>query len=179
MRAHMSNKIGTLLGVLSLAVTLLSAVEASAQDPSTKQMKLEAKQIEAMIAATKALNAIEPTDAGSEGEGEEAAETAEQAAAVDAIITKNGFADRAQFEAVSNSIMLALGAAQGDIESQMKAEIERVKADKELSDEQRTEILQQLEEGLRNVPKIEFPENAETVKPYAKEIDALFNGTDE
>ena len=28
-------------------------------------------------------------------------------------------------------------------------------------------------------PKIEFPENAETVKPYAKEIDALFNGTDE
>jgi hypothetical protein len=170
----MSRRFTTIVAAAFLALSGIAA-PANAQEGAVKQVKLDAKKVEMMIATTKALNALEE-QAGT-GEATDAAD-AQFEAEVDKAVKAAGFADVSEYDAVANSVMLALSTmskSAADLAQLAKEEIERVKADTSIPEDAKKKMLETLEEQVRNPPKVEFPENIEVVKPFQGQLEELFS----
>jgi len=145
------------------------------QPPALKQMALTEKQIQAVLAAQKDMDAI------TEKLPDNAPPDAKVTAQLDAVAKKNGFASYDEYNDVIDNISLVLGGFDPATkkyvgsEAVIKAQIAEVEADKKMSAKDKKEALADLNEALKApVPAIENKGNIDLVgKYYDKLADAL------
>jgi hypothetical protein len=147
----------------------------AAEVPSIKQIALTEKQIEAVLAAQKEIDAITdklPDDAKPDPKVD---------AQLEAIAKKHGFASYDEYNTVVDNISLVLGGFDPatkkyvGAEAVMKAQIAQVQADKKMSANDKKEALADLNEALKSPPPaIENKGNIDLVaKYYDKLAEAL------
>jgi hypothetical protein len=145
------------------------------QPPALKQMALTEKQIQAVLAAQKEMDAITEKLPGN------APPDAKVTAQLDAVAKKNGFASYDEYDDVIDNISLVLGGFDPATkkyvgsETVIRAQIAQVQADKNMSAKDKKEALADLNEALKApAPAIENKGNIDLVgKYYDKLADAL------
>ena len=167
---------GTAFGCGLIGVSLVSSsVPALAQQtPPTeiKQLKLTEQHIKGFLGAQKDLVAI---TAKLEAAGDTIDEKLQKE--LDGIGAKNGFRDFADFEEIRANIMMVLAGIDPDNGQYsdpidlIKKDIEAIKADKNLTEADRKQQLDEMNEALKEMQPLKFKENIEIVKKYAKQID--------
>jgi hypothetical protein len=172
------------IAVMSTGSALAQAKQQSApaqaappagQPPALKQMALTEKQVQAVLAAQKDMDAI------TEKLPDNAPPDAKVAAQLDAVAKKNGFASYDEYNDVIDNISLVLGGFDPATkkyvgsETVIKAQIAQVQADKKMSAKDKKEALADLNEALKApAPAIENKGNIDLVgKYYDKLGDAL------
>src|SRR5262245_58380474 len=139
-----------LLGAAAAAVTLmyaLASLDSVVAQAATKQIKLTAKQVEGFIAAQKSMA------------------TAKAEAEFEAIAKEHGFAGLEEHDDVEANILLLMDGIDPQTRAfseppvQIKQRIEKVKADKALTDAERKQALEDLTEALKTAQPIAFPAN--------------------
>ena len=142
----------------------VGSAQAQADD---QQVKLTGDMVKRFLAASRDLASLDDNAGDDE---------------FDKVLTDNGFASADEFDQVANSIMIAATAINGQSNEEVdaiKAEIERVKKDDQLGDDERSEILDSLNAQL-SPPAPKFKENVEAVKPFMKEIEqSMASGDDQ
>ena len=167
--------VGAILGLC----VLTTAYPAHAQQPppagapaEIKQLKLSEKHITGFLGAQKDLVAI---TAKLEAAGDTIDEKLQKE--LDGIGAKNGFRDFADFEEVRANIMMVLAGIDPDNGQYsdpidlIKKDIEAIKADKNISEADRKQQLEEMTEALKEMQPLKFKENIEIVKKYSKQID--------
>lgn len=151
-----------LLGAVVVALALLNAAEpAGAQQTTTKQIKLTAKQVEGFIAAQKKM-------AAAKGESE-----------FESIAKANGFAGLEEHDDVEINILLVMDGLDPKTKAfteppiQLKRRIEEIKVDKSIPDDEKKKALAELTDALKKAQPIQFPGNIELVKKYYDQIQAV------
>jgi len=145
------------------------------QPPALKQMALTEKQIQAVLAAQKDMDAI------TEKLPDNAPPDAKITAQLDAVAKKNGFASYDEYNDVIDNVSLVLGGFDPatkkyvGTEAVIKAQIAQVQADKKMSAKDKKEALADLNEALKApAPAVENKGNIDLVgKYYDKLADAL------
>jgi hypothetical protein len=153
------------LGAVVVALALLNAAgglePASAQQTTTKQIKLTAKHIEGFIAAQKKM-------AAAKGEAE-----------FESIAKAHGFAGLEEHDDVEINILLVMDGIDPKTKAfteppiQLKRRIEEVKGDKSIPDDEKKKALAELTDALKNAKPIQFPGNIELVKKYYDQLQAV------
>jgi len=146
--------------------------------PPVKQMALNEKQIQGVLAAQKDMDAI------TEKLPDNAKPDAKVTAQLDGVAKKNGFASYDQYNDVLDNISLVLGGFDPatkkyvGAEAVIKAQIAEVQADKKMSPKDKKEALADLNDALKTpAPAIENKGNIDLVgKYYDKLSQALGNG---
>lgn len=145
---------------------------AAAQDTEFKQVKLTEKHIKGFIAAQSDLNKIADK---LQGESEELDDKTK--AELEAIAKKNGFANFDELDLVAANISMVMagidpetGEYSDPVESITK-EIQEIKADNSIPENEKKQMLEEMEEALKMTPNLEHPENVQIVKKYRAEID--------
>jgi hypothetical protein len=171
------------MAVMSAGAALAQAKQAPApaaqatppQQATVKQIALTDKQIEAVLAAQKDMDAITgklPEDAKPDAKID---------AQLEGVAKKNGFASYEEYNNVIDNISMVLGgfdpATKKYVGSDViiKAQISQVQADKKMSAKDKKEALADLNEALKYpTPPIENKGNIDLVaKYYDKLADAL------
>lgn len=148
---------------------------APAQPPALRQIALTDKQLDAVIAAQKDMDAI------TEKLPENTAPDQKAIGQLDAIAKKNGFAGYDDYNNVIDNISLVLGGFDPatkkyvGTEAVIKAQIAQVQADKKMPAKDKKEALDDLNEALKTpAPAVENKANIDLVgKYYDKLIAAL------
>lgn len=165
------------LGALVVGLTLAlapAAGPAGAQEP-LKQVKLTEKHVTSFIAAQKDMAAIQKKVQG--GQSNEQPDP-KIVAEFDVAAKKHGFESFADFETIAaniSMIMAGLDPQTGsftDPVAAIKKEIEEVKADTQIPEKDKKQMLDELAEALKITEPIKFPENIELVKRFREKIDA-------
>ena len=151
------------------------AAQPPAQPPALKQMALTEKQIEAVLAAQKDMDAI------TEKLPDDAKPDPKVTAQLEAVAKKNGFASYDEYNDVIDNISLVLGGFDPATkkyvgsEAVIKAQIAQIQADKKMPAKDKKEALADLNEALQApAPPIENKGNIDLVaKYYDKLADAL------
>jgi hypothetical protein len=148
-------------GPMTAALALLHAFGAPAgAQVATKQMKLTEKQIVSFIAAQKKMASAR-------------AETEDEA-----IAREHGFASLDEIDDVEANIVLLMGSIDPQTHAfveppvLIKRRIDEVTVDKSISEAERKNLLQELNESLKSAQPIQFPENVELVKKYYDKLQA-------
>jgi hypothetical protein len=138
---------------------------------AAKQIKLTEKHVEGFIAAQKDLSAVvEKMHA--------AVAQAKFQAELEAVTKKHGFKNFSEYEDVAANISMLMAAIDPqtkafiDPPTAIRKEIEDVSADKGLPDEEKKQLLRELNEALKAAQPVQFPSNVELVKRYYDKIDA-------
>ena len=144
------------------------------QPPALKQMALTDKQIDAVLAAQKDMNAITdklPQDAKPDPK---------VIAKLGDVAKKNGFAGYDEYNAVLDNISLVLGGIDPATkkyvgsEAVIKAQFAEVQADKKMSAKDKKEELADLNEALKSpAPPIENKGNLDLVGKYYDKLAAI------
>lgn len=145
------------------------------QAPVLKQIALTDKQIEGVLVAQKAMDAV------TEKLPENTAPDQKVIAQLDAVAKKNGFASYEEYDNVVDNISLVLGGFDPatkkyvGAEAVIKAQIAQVEADKKMPAKDKKEAITELNEALKSPgPAIENKANIELVtKYYDKLVEAL------
>jgi hypothetical protein len=147
------------------------------QPPALKQMALTEKQIEAVLAAQKDLDAI------TSKLPENAQPDAKLTAQLDAVAKKNGFASYDEYNDVVDNISLVLGGFDPATkkyvgsETVIKAQISQVQADKKMSPKDKKEALADLNDALKApAPAIENKGNIDLVGKYYDKLAEVLGG---
>ena len=151
------------------------AAPAPAQPPALKQIALTEKQVQAVLAAQKDMDAI------IEKLPDNAKPDPKVTAQLEAVAKKNGFASYDEYNDVVDNISLVLGGFDPATkkyvgsEAVLKAQIAEVQADKKMSAKDKKEALADLNQALKApAPVIENKGNIDLVgKYYDKLADAL------
>ena len=161
---------------LALAVLLLQADAAAVAQGPVKQIKLTEKQVEAFIAAQsdKELMAAIQKLLG------KPSSDAKIVAELDSAAGKHGFKDYAEYVDVFNTVGVVMNRidpqtkALVDPEAEIKKEIAEIAADKSIAEEDKKQMLKELDEALKSLQPVEHPGNIDlVVKHYDKLKDAL------
>ena len=155
------------------ALVPANAQQAPAPAPSEiKQLKLEESHIKGFLGAQKDLVAI---TAKLEAAGDTIDDKLQKE--LDGIGAKNGFKDFADFEEVRANIMLVLAGIDpdngqySDPIDMIKKDIQAIKADKTLSEADRKQQLDEMNEALKEMQPLKYKENVDIVRKYTKQID--------
>ena len=164
---------GAFAGVGSIALPApASAQQAAPASTEIKQIKLVENHIKGFLGAQRDLVAI---TAELEAAGDTIDDKLQKK--LDVIGSKNGFKDFADFEDIRANIMMVLAGIDpengqySDPIELIKKDIEAIKADKSLSEADRKQQLDEMNEALKEMQPLKFKENIEVVKKYAKQID--------
>ena len=99
-------------------------------------------------------------------------------AQLEAVIKKYGFANLAEFDAVSENISLLMSCidpktkAFSEPKVALQKQIDELKADKTIPEPQKKEMLADLNEQLKTAEPIKFPGNIELMKKYYDKLDS-------
>ena len=169
---------GTAIGSSVTGVALITgagsalAQQAPPAQTEIKQLKLNEQHIKGFLGAQKDLVAI---TAKLEAAGDTIDDKLQKE--LDGIGAKNGFRDFADFEEVRANIMMVLAGIDPDNGQYsdpidlIKKDIEAIKGDKTLTEADRKQQLEEMNEALKEMQPLKFKENIEIVKKYAKQID--------
>ncbi len=166
------------LGALAVALTFVlfgaPGTSSAQQGEAMKQIKLNEKQVMSFIAAQPDMAAIQKKIQGDAN----AAPDPKIVAEFEAAAKKHGFASFAEFEEIYaniSMIMAGLDPQSGafmDPVAAIKKEMEGVKADKQIPEKDKKQMLEELAEALKVTEPVKFPENIELVKKHREKIDA-------
>lgn len=168
------------LRMLALAamVCAIAALPAAAQGSAQgdfKQVKLTPKLVESFIAAQQDISEYAQKNQAPATDKPDPKVQAE----LDAMAKKHGFSSFADFDDVAFNISLVMGGLDPqtgkftDPVTALKQEIEDVKKDKSIGEKDRKQMLEELNEALKNTPPLQFPENVEVVKQYREQIEKV------
>jgi cobalamin biosynthesis protein CobT len=150
-----------------------------AQDMAVKQMALNEKQVEGVIAASKDMDAI--TDKLPENAKPDPKVTAQ----LDGVAKKNGFAGYEEYTNVLDNLGLVLAGFDPatkkyvGAETVIKAQIAEVQADKKMSAKDKKEALADLNEALKSpAPPVENKGNIDLVTKYYDKLAAIMGGAE-
>jgi hypothetical protein len=159
---------------LAIAVALAPLCSPALAQGALKQIKLTEKQVQSYIAAQKELTAI--TDK-MEGAAAEKPDTNIQAE-LEAVAKKHGFKDFAEYDDVAANVSMVLTGIDPQTKAflqppdAIKKEIEQVTADTTLSEKDRKQVLEELNEALRSTAPIQHSSNIDLVRKYLDKIEA-------
>ncbi len=140
-----------------------------------KQVKLDNKMVESFIAAQKDVADFAQKNPAQQSDKPDPKVQAE----LDAIAKKHGFANFVDFDDVGFNITMVLSGIDKDSGKftdpivSIKQEIEDVTADKNIPEKEKKQILEELNESLKNTPPLQYPENVEVVKQYREKIEQV------
>jgi hypothetical protein len=153
----------------------LAQGQSSSETADFKQVKLDNKMVESFIAAQKDVADFAQKNPASQGDKPDPKIQAE----LDKIAKKHGFASFADFDDVGFNITMVLSGIDKDSGKftdpivSIKQEIEDVTADKNIPEKEKKQILEELNESLKNTPPLQYPENVEVVKQYREKIEQV------
>jgi len=162
------------LTIAALAVVLVTLpTSASAQVPAT-QIQLTEKNVEDFIAAQKDMSALAEKIRGAvkQASGKYKVER-------DAVTKRYGFRDYAEYDAVAINISMVMAAIDpqtkeyADPQTAIKKEIDDVRTDRTIPNNQKKQLLAELHEALKSAPSVQFPSNIELVRKYYDKIDVM------
>jgi hypothetical protein len=140
---------------------------------ATTQIMLTEKNIEGFIAVQKDMSeVIEKMQAAALDPA-----NPNYKAQLRASTKKRGFKNSAEYEAVVANISMVMAAIDPqtkeftDPQSAIKKELEDVTADKTITDNQKKQLLKELNAALKSAQPIQFSSNVELVKRYYDKID--------
>jgi hypothetical protein len=162
---------------LMLLAPVSSAAAQSALRPVIKQIALTEKQVRSFIDAQKDMSVVLGKIQGA---------TAEQLppelqAELEAVARRHGFRDFDEYDAVVDNISLVMAGIDPSTRTftessvSIKNEIAAVTADRSIPEDEKKQLLDELQESLRIVQPIEFPGNIELVRKYYDKIDQALN----
>ena len=161
---------------LAIAVVFLQAGGAAMAQGPVKQVKLTQKQVEALVAAQNDKDFVALIQ---KLLGKPASEP-KIVAELDSAAGKHGFKDYAEYVDVFNTVGVVMNRidpqtkALVDPEAEIKKEIAEIGADKSIAEEDKKQMLKELEDALKSLQPIEHPGNLDlVVKHYDKLKDAL------
>jgi hypothetical protein len=159
---------------LALVSATIALVPASAWAQQIKQIKLTEKQVLGFIAAQKDMAPILEKIQGATSDDPDPKLQAQ----LEAVAKKHGFKDMAEYDAVAANISMVMAGIDPqtkqftDPQVAIKKEIADVTADKSMSEQEKKQVLDELNEALKSAEPIQFPSNIELVKKYYDQIDA-------
>jgi hypothetical protein len=154
--------------VVAVAFAHLSG--AAMAQGALKQIKLTEKHIEGFIAAQKEMGSIFEKIQGDRPDAKAEAE-------LETIAKKNGFADLNEYEQILANIEIVMRGLDPqtktftDLKVQIEKDIEEVKSDKSMSEDERKKVLADLNEDLKTAQPLAHPSNIELVKKYYDKLD--------
>ena len=153
------------------------AAQPAAQPPQLEQIALTDKQVQGLLDSQHEIDAITsklPDDDPSQPPD------AQTMAQLDTVARKFGFANYAEYGNVAANVDMLLDGFDPKtkkfigIEASLKNQIAMVQADSKMPDKDKQDALDELNDSLKNAPKIQFPANVDVVaKYYDKLNDAL------
>src|SRR6266849_7214536 len=155
------------------AATAQPAVQPAVQ-PALKQIKLTEQQVQGFIAAQKDMSAVLEKIQGA---------TADQLppqlqAELETAAKKHGFKDFNEYDDVVANIAMVMSGVDPKTKVftepsvAIKKEIEQVTADKKIPENEKKQMLEELNEALKMAQPLQFPSNIELVTKYYDKIDA-------
>lgn len=164
------------VAALLCGLALTGAVAQSTAEPvDFKQVKLDNKMVESFITAQKDIAEFAQKNPAQQGDKPDPKVQAE----LDGIAKKHGFANFAEFDDVGFNITMVLSGIDKDSGKftdpivSIKQEIEEITADKTIPEKDKKQILDELNESLKNTPPLQYPENVEVVKLYREKIEQV------
>jgi hypothetical protein len=153
-----------------------AAEPAAPQPAQLQQVALSEKQVQGLLDSQRDMDAITsklPDDPSKPPD-------AKTMAQLDAVAKKYGFASYAEYGNVAANIDMLLDGFDPKtkkfvgIEASLKQQIALIQADSKMPAKDKQEALDELNDSLKNTPKIQFPANVDVVaKYYDKLNDAL------
>jgi hypothetical protein len=159
---------------LALATCALADGPAAAQAPLL-QVDLTEKQVQGFIAAQKPMT--DATDKMQGGPSDQPDPKLQ--AALEAIAKKQGFKDIAEYDEVAATISMVMAGIDPETkqftqaDDAMRQQIKDIEADKSLPADERKQVLDDLNESLKQAQPIRNPANIELVKKYYDKIEAV------
>jgi hypothetical protein len=163
-----------LIAVVGLVGPSLASAQGSGQS-DFKQVKLTGKMVESFLTAQQDISEYAQKNQPPASDKPDPKVQAD----LDSLAKKHGFASFAEFDDIAFNISLVMGGLDPqtgkftDPVSALKQEIEDVKADKSIGEKDRKQMLEELNEALKNTPPLQFPENVEVVKQYRDQIEKV------
>jgi hypothetical protein len=170
MKAVLKHTAGLVMAVaFGLAIAMGNA---GAQAQDFKPMKLTEKHIQGFIASQKELTAMADRlqEAGDKPDPKLQAE-------LEALAKKHGFASFGELDDVAANIsvvMAGLDPQTGDYSDPLEAikqEMEDIKADASIPDNDKKQMLEEMTAALSTTPPLQYKENVEVVKRHRTEIE--------
>lgn len=168
----------TLLRAATLALTALAFAlsPAAAQNQNNapqeiKQIKLSEKQVQSFIAAQGDLDAVTAKIKGEKPDPKLVAE-------LEAAAKKHGFANLQELDDVAANISMVMSGLDPKTKEfsqppeAIKKEIAAVTADKSIPENEKKQIISELNMALKYAKPVQFQENVELVKKYYEKIEA-------
>jgi hypothetical protein len=153
-----------------------AAQPAAPQPPQLQQVALTDKQVQGLLDSQHEMDTITaklPDDPSKPPDAKTMAE-------LDAVAKKHGFASYAEYGNVAANVDMLLDGFDPQtkkfigIEASLQQQIALIQADTKMPAKDKKEALDELNDSLKNTPKIQFPANVEVVaKYYDKLNDAL------
>jgi hypothetical protein len=163
---------------VSAGAAFAQAQQAAPQDPpQLKQIALNDKQVQNLLAAQKDMDAI--TTKLPEGTTEPDAKVQ---AELDAAAKKNGFASYDEYGEVLDNVSLVLSGIDPKTKAfseppvMVKKQIAEVTADKKMSAEAKKATLADLNAALKFTSNVQYPDNVKIVTKYYDQLSAAFLG---
>lgn len=161
--------VAVMAGMLAFA---FDAGPAAAQSSEFKQLKLSEKQVQGFISAQKDLAAIANELQAAGDKPDPKLQTK-----LEDIAKKNGFASFTELDDVAANISMVMagldpqtGAYTDPIET-IKAEMADIQKDTSIPDKDKKQMIEEMEEALKNTPPLQHKENIDLVKRFQKEIE--------
>jgi hypothetical protein len=172
----MLGRFGTLAAFASALViglmTFVSAPSVNAQE-AFNQLQLAEKHITGFIAAQPDITQFIERNPAQEG----TAPTDKQQAELDAIAKKHGFADYTEYDDVAYNISVILSGIDPDTGKYtdpielIKKEIAEITADSQISAAEKKQMLDELNDALKNTPPVKFPGNIALVSKHREALE--------
>ena len=164
----------SMIRVMFAAVVAIMLVPVATAQTGFKQIKLTEKQVQSFIAAQKDVSAlVEKMQADAADKPNPNAQSE-----IEAVAKKHGFKDFTEYDDVAGNISMVMAGidphtkAFTDPQTAIKKEIADVTADKTIPENEKKQLLQELDEALKSAQPLEFPSNIELVTKYYDKIDA-------
>lgn len=172
----MLSRFGT-LAALAAAVavglaSLLSVPPAGAQE-AFNQILLTEKHVQGFISAQPDITKFIEANPAKEG----AAPTDKQQAELDAIAKKHGFNDYTEYDDVAYNISVILSGIDPDTGKYsdpielIKKEIADITADTQIAAAEKKQMLEELNDALKNTPPVKFPANVTVVSKHRAALE--------
>lgn len=172
----MLSRFGTLAAFVSaLAIGLMSLVAApaaNAQD-AFNQLQLTDKHIQGFIAAQADITQFIERNPAQEG----TAPTDKQQAELDTIARKHSFKDYTEYDDVAYNISVILSGIDPDTGKYtdpielIKKEIAEINADTQINPAEKKQMLEELNDALKNTPPVKFPGNITLVSKHREALE--------
>ncbi len=162
--------------VLAFMLVPLSTAATTAQSavqPVVKQIRLTEKQVLGFIVAQKDMSVTLGKIQGATMEQL----PPELQAELETVARRHGFKDFAEYDEVVENISMVMAGIDPKTKAftepsvSIKKEIETVTADKSIPDDEKKQMLEELNEALKAADPIQFPSNIDLVKKYYDKID--------